>query len=77
MHSDLNTQPYKAILGFVVAFAGTLVASLQGRTDLDTMGWQQWLVVVLSSLATAYVVWQTPNPVKVPPAIKAARKRGV
>jgi len=65
MQSDLtptnSTQPYKSIVGFVVAFATALVTTIQGRTDLNTMGVQQWIVVVLSALVVAGTVYVTPN----------------
>ena len=59
-----TTQPYKAIAALVLTFVSTLYATLQGRTDLDTMGWADWLIVILGSLVSAAVVYQVPNPVK-------------
>lgn len=57
-----KTQPYKAVVALILTFAGTLYATLQGRTDLDSMGWTDWLIVILSSLITAAAVYETPNP---------------
>ena len=65
MQSDLtpanSTQPYKSVVAFVVAFGSALITSIQGRTDLNTMGVQQWIVVVLSALVVAGTVYVTPN----------------
>lgn len=42
-----------AVVGFLVAFIGALAAAVAGRTDLDTLKWEQWLVVILTAAATA------------------------
>lgn len=57
-----RTQPYKAVAGFALTMLGTLLATLQGRTDLDTMRAMDWLIIVGSSLVTAGVVYGITNP---------------
>lgn len=61
---DAPRKPYKAIVSFVVAFLGALIATLQGRTDLDTMTLTDWLIVAGAAAVTAGAVYQTPNPIK-------------
>ena len=58
------TQPYKAVAGFVLTFLGTLVATVQGRTDLDTMRAIDWAIVVVSALVVAGGVYGITNPPK-------------
>ena len=60
------TRPYKAIAGFVLTFLGTFLATVQGRTDLDTMGVIDWLIVAGSALVVAGTVYGITNP-PVPP----------
>jgi hypothetical protein len=55
------TKPTKAVGGFAAAFLVALYATVQGRTDLDTMKPLDWGIVVLGSLATAGVVYFAPN----------------
>lgn len=57
-----DTKPYKAIAAFVLTFLGTLYATVQGRTDLDTMGWRDWLIIVVASLVTTGAVYGITNP---------------
>lgn len=58
------TKPNKAILSFVLTFLATLLATVQGRTDLDTMSILDWAIVVGSALVAAYGVYKVPNPPK-------------
>lgn len=58
------TQPYKAVVAFIIAFVGALVATLQGRTDFTNMGAIDWLIVIASAVVTAGGVWATTNPPK-------------
>ena len=62
----MNTQPYKALAAFVLAFVGALVATLQGRPDIEGMKAIDWIIVVGAALVTAGTVWTVPNPPKVP-----------
>lgn len=58
------TKPYKAVVAFVLAFLTALYATLQGRTDLDTMKVGDWLIVILGAVVTAGAVYVTTNPAK-------------
>lgn len=58
------TQPNKALAAAVFAFFTALFATVQGRTDLGTMGAADWLIVVGSALVTAAGVYFVPNPPK-------------
>lgn len=60
------TKPYKAIAAFVLTFIGALLATVQGRTDLDTMKPLDWLIVVGSALVTAGTVYGVTNPPTAP-----------
>lgn len=52
---------HKAWVGAVAAFLASLAATLQGRTDLDTMRAVDWVVVLIASAATGFAVWAVPN----------------
>lgn len=56
------TKPYKAIAAFVLTVVATMIATLQGRTELDTMKLIDWVIVVGSALVTAGTVWGITNP---------------
>lgn len=51
----------KAWVAAAVATLASLVATLQGRTDLDTMRAVDWLIVLASALAAGGTVWAAPN----------------
>jgi hypothetical protein len=51
----------KAVAAFVLAFLSAFAATVQGRTDLDTMSGADWLVVIVAALVTAAGVWAVPN----------------
>ena len=51
----------KAIISAVTAALATLVATLQGRTDLDTMKPIDWIIVVLSALVAGAATYVVPN----------------
>ncbi len=57
----MNTTPTKAAVSAVATFAAALLATLQGRTDLDTASWLDWGIIVLSSLVAASAVYAIPN----------------
>jgi hypothetical protein len=59
-----TTQPYKAAVAFVLTFAATLLASIEGNGNIGDMGWVDWLTVVLSAIVTAGAVYQVSNPPK-------------
>jgi Flp pilus assembly protein protease CpaA len=53
--------PYlKAAATFAGAFILALWATLQDRTDLDSMTTSNWVLVVLGSLATTVLMFYTP-----------------
>jgi hypothetical protein len=61
-------KPYlKAVGGFAAAFIVALYATVQGRTDLDTMDTLDWGIVVVGALVTAATVYQVPNRPATPP----------
>jgi hypothetical protein len=51
----------KAILAAVIAFLSSLLATVQGRTDLDTMGPIDWLIVLLAAAVAGLTVYTVPN----------------
>lgn len=60
--ANAPTQPYKAIVAFVLTFLATLLASIEGNGNIGDMGWTDWLTVVLSAVITAGAVFQVTNP---------------
>jgi len=58
------TKPYKAIVAGVLGFLFMLWVNLNGRPDLGHMGWQDWLIVILGTLATGGGTYAIPNPAK-------------
>lgn len=58
----MPTKPYKAIAAFVLTFIGALVASIQGRPDVDSLKVIDWLIIVGSALVTAGTVYGVTNP---------------
>ena len=56
------TKPYKAAIAFVLAFLTALYATVQGRTDLDSMRVADWFIVILGALVTAGAVYSIRNP---------------
>lgn len=51
----------KALVAFVLAFATSLVAQLQDKTEFSDLTGLQWLVVVLSAVITGAAVYAVPN----------------
>lgn len=60
--ADDNARPIKAVVALVVTFLSTLLASTEGREDLDTLGWSGWLTIILGALVSALAVYLIPNP---------------
>lgn len=58
----MPTKPYKAVVAFIVTFLGTLLATVQGRTDLDTMHWLDWVIVLATTVVATAGVYQVTNP---------------
>lgn len=51
----------KAWVAAVVAALTSLLATLQGRTDLATMRVVDWLIVVVSAIVAGLTVYTIPN----------------
>lgn len=51
----------KAYLAAVIAALTAFIASVQGRTQYDTMTSIDWVIVVLSAVVAGLVVYITPN----------------
>jgi hypothetical protein len=51
----------KAWVAAIVAALTSLIATLQGRTDVATMGWVDWLIVVCSTIVAGLAVYIVPN----------------
>lgn len=51
----------KAWVAALVAGLASLVATVQGRTDLATMGAVDWLLVVVSAIAVGLATYAVPN----------------
>lgn len=62
-------RPYKAIAAFVLTFLTALYATIQGRTDLDTMKAADWLIVILGAVVTAGATYIITNPKTTPPPV--------
>lgn len=58
------TTAHKAWVAAAAAFLTSLVATLQGRTDLETMGAVDWLIVLLAAVLAGLTVYAVPNQVK-------------
>jgi len=52
---------HKAWLAAVLTGLATFVATVQGRTDLDTMRSVDWLIVVVSAVVAGLGVYTLPN----------------
>lgn len=55
---------HKAYVAALVAALTSFVATVQGRTDLDTMSALDWLVIVLSAIVAGLTVYSVPNHAK-------------
>lgn len=58
-------RPYKAIVGFLIAFIGALVTAIT-QEDVDALGWAGWVSIIATALLTALGVYQISNPEIVP-----------
>ena len=52
---------HKAVVAGIIAFLGSLLATVQGRTDLGTMGFADWLVVILTAAVAGGATYIVPN----------------
>ena len=57
--------PTKAVLAAVLAGLSSFVATVSGRTDVDTMSVVDWLIIVLSAVVAGLTVYIVPNRPKV------------
>lgn len=65
----MGPKPYKAIAAFLVTFLGTLWANLNGREDLESMSFVEWVTVIVPTIiATAAVYGISNKPDATPPA---------
>ena len=57
--------PTKAVLAAILAGLSSFVATVSGRTDVDTMSVVDWLIIVLSAVVAGLTVYIVPNRPKV------------
>ena len=57
--------PTKAVLAAILAGLSTFVATVSGRTDVDTMSAVDWLIVIVSAIVAGLAVYTVPNRPKV------------
>lgn len=58
---EINMPYAKAVVGFVLAFLGALIATIEGRPDLENLKVLDWFIIVGSALVTAGGVYQVSN----------------
>lgn len=51
----------KAWVAALLTALTTFIATVQGRTDVDTMGAVDWLIVVVSAIVAGLTVYSVPN----------------
>ena len=56
------TKGYKAYAAFFLTFLGALLASVQGRPEVDTLKVIDWLIIFGSAIVTAGSVYGITNP---------------
>ena len=61
----MNTNSNKAVLAALLAGLASLLATLQGRPELESMRAIDWVIVVLSAVVTGLTVYVVPNRPKV------------
>lgn len=57
-----DTKPYKAIAAFLLTFLATLLASIEGRPEIDGLKLLDWAIIVGSALVTSGTVYGITNP---------------
>lgn len=55
------TVANKAWVAALATALATFVATVQGRTDLDTMGAVDWLIIVVSAIVAGLTTYSIPN----------------
>jgi len=57
--------PTKAVLAAVLAGLSSFVATVSGRTDVDTMSAVDWLIIIVAAVVAGLTVYVVPNRPKV------------
>lgn len=55
-------KPYKAIAALVVTFLGLLWANLEGKEQWDTLGFQDWVTIIVPTVLATAAVYGIRNP---------------
>lgn len=59
---DNPRRPYKAIAALVVTFLGLLWANLEGKESWGTLGFQDWVTIVVPTVLATAAVYGIRNP---------------
>ncbi len=51
----------KAAVAAIIVALSAFIATVQGRTDIETMGTVDWIIVVISAVVAGLVVYIAPN----------------
>ena len=57
--------PTKAVLAAILAGLSSFVATVSGRTDVDTMSAVDWLIIIVAAVVAGLTVYVVPNRPKV------------
>ena len=57
--------PTKAVLAAILAGLSSFVATVSGRTDVDTMSVVDWLIIIVAAVVAGLTVYVVPNRPKV------------
>ena len=57
--------PTKAVLAAILAGLSSFVATVSGRTDVDTMSVVDWLIIIVAAVVAGLTVYVVPNKPKV------------
>ena len=53
--------PTKAVLAAILAGLSSFVATVSGRTDVDTMSAVDWLIIIVAAVVAGLTVYVVPN----------------
>jgi len=53
--------PTKAVLAAILAGLSSFVATVSGRTDVDTMSVVDWLIIIVAAVVAGLTVYVVPN----------------
>lgn len=56
-----ENKPYKAVAAFLLTFLTALLALVQDKTEFSDLTPLQWVIAIVSALATAGVVYGVNN----------------